>query len=457
MKTRELSKEYEDSYIIDLSRKIEETGKIDPDLYTKYEVKRGLRDISGKGVLVGLTKIGEVHSYIIDENESIQVPGRLMYRGYDIDDIVRSLVCDDRFGFEEAAFLILTGELPTRDEIKVFSAHLGNYMQLPKGFLNDIILKVPSKDMMNMLARCVLALYSYDEEADDISITNILRQSIQLTAFFPVFTVYGYQAYIHEHMNTSLVIHQPEPELSIAENILYMLRPDNKYTKLEAKLLDLALVLHAEHGGGNNSTFTTHVVTSSGTDTYSAIAAALASLKGPRHGGANIKVVEMFDDLKKNVDDWEDEDKLTDYLNKLLNKEAYDRQGLIYGMGHAVYSISDPRALILKDQAEKLAKEKGMMEEYRLYEKVAGLAQKAIEEKRKIYKGVCPNVDFYSGFVYSMLDIPREMYTPLFAVSRIVGWAAHRLEEIQNAGKIIRPAYKSVADRREYVPVGQRN
>ena len=456
MRTRELSKEFEDSYIQELSRSVEETGTVDPELYTRYEVKRGLRDISGKGVLVGLTKIGEVHSYIIDENENVQVPGRLIYRGYDIDDIVKSLLNGNRFGFEETAFLLLTGKLPDTDEITRFSMQLTNYMDLPKGFLNDIILKVPSRNMMNMLARCVLALYSYDDMADDTSIANVLRQSIQLIAFFPVFTVYGYRAHAHAHKNKSLVIHQPDPGLSISENILHMLRSDSSYTDLEAKLLDLALVLHAEHGGGNNSTFTTHVVTSSGTDTYSAIAAALASLKGPRHGGANIKVVEMFDDLKEHVADWEDEEQIEAYLLKLLNKEAYDRQGLIYGMGHAVYSISDPRAVILKEQAKKLAEQLGGEKEYELYERVERLAKKTISEKRRIYKGVCTNVDFFSGFVYSMLNIPREIYTPLFAVSRIVGWCAHRIEEILNTGKIIRPAYKSVVERKKYISLDKR-
>ena len=345
----------EDGYVKNLSKIVKETGVVKPELYSKYEVKRGLRDISGKGVLVGLTKIGEVHSYILDENEYVQMPGRLIYRGYDINKIVEALISEDRYGFEEIAYLLLIGELPSREELESFSGKLLNFMTLPKGFLNDIILKVPSQDMMNMLARCVLALYSYDEKADDSSIENVLRQSIQLISFFPVFMVYGYRAYMHTFNEKSLVIHKPDAKLSISENILYMLRPDRQYTQLEAKLLDLALVLHAEHGGGNNSTFTTHVVTSSGTDTYATISAALASLKGPKHGGANIKVVEMFDDLKNHVKDWEDEKQIYDYLLKLINKEMFDKKGLIYGMGHAVYSISDPRAVILKDQASKLA------------------------------------------------------------------------------------------------------
>ena len=446
----------EDGYVKNLSKIVKESGVVLPELYGKYEVKRGLRDISGKGVLVGLTKIGEVHSYIIDENEYVQEPGRLIYRGYDITKIVDAMIAEDRYGFEETAYLLLMGKLPNKKELESFTMKLLNFMKLPKGFLNDIILKVPSNNMMNVLARCVLALYSYDERADDSSIENVLRQSIQLISFFPVFMVYGYHAYMHAYKEKSLVIHQPDAKLSVSENILYMLRPDSQYTQLEAKLLDLALVLHAEHGGGNNSTFTTHVVTSSGTDTYATISAALASLQGPKHGGANIKVAEMFDDLKKYVTDWEDEDQIYDYLIKLVNKEMFDKKGLVYGMGHAVYSISDPRALILKEQAGKLAQEKGTLKEFELYIKVERIAKKVIGEKRKIYKGICANVDFYSGFVYSMLDIPRELYTPLFAAARIVGWTAHRIEELLNTGKIIRPAYKSVIKRERYIPIEKR-
>ncbi|HOQ23614.1 MAG TPA: citrate/2-methylcitrate synthase [Bacillota bacterium] len=440
----------------ELSELARKNGLIDPELFTKYEVKRGLRDINGRGVLVGLTEIGEVHAYIVDENEMIPVPGRLIYRGIDIVDLVNGFMSEGRYGFEETCYLLLFGELPTAAELEEFKQILNQYQKLPNGFARDIILKAPSKDMMNVLARSVLTLYSYDDNPDDISIQNVLRQCLKLIAVFPSIAVYGYQAHSHYHGNNSLFIHSPQPELSVAENILYMLRPDCKYTKLEATLLDLALVLHAEHGGGNNSSFVTHVVTSSGTDTYSVIAAALGSLKGPRHGGANIKVVQMFEDLKQNVKDWNDDDEIRCYLEKLLNKEAFDRSGLIYGIGHAVYSISDPRAVIFKDYVARLAQEKGLEDEYNLYAKVENLAPEVISKARRMYKGVSANVDFYSGFVYRMLNIPLELFTPIFAISRIAGWSAHRIEEIVNAGKIIRPAYKCVCPRREYVPMAQR-
>ncbi|MGI5872165.1 MAG: citrate/2-methylcitrate synthase [Bacillota bacterium] len=442
--------------IAELSELARKNGLIDPELFTKYEVKRGLRDINGRGVLVGLTEIGEVHAYIVDENEMIPVPGRLIYRGIDIVDLVNGFMSEGRYGFEETCYLLLFGELPTAAELEEFKQILNQYQKLPNGFARDIILKAPSKDMMNVLARSVLTLYSYDDNPDDISIQNVLRQCLKLIAVFPSIAVYGYQAHSHYHGNNSLFIHSPQPELSVAENILYMLRPDCKYTKLEATLLDLALVLHAEHGGGNNSSFVTHVVTSSGTDTYSVIAAALGSLKGPRHGGANIKVVQMFEDLKQNVKDWNDDDEIRCYLEKLLNKEAFDRSGLIYGIGHAVYSISDPRAVIFKDYVARLAQEKGLEDEYNLYAKVENLAPEVISKARRMYKGVSANVDFYSGFVYRMLNIPLELFTPIFAISRIAGWSAHRIEEIVNAGKIIRPAYKCVCPRREYVPMAQR-
>lgn len=442
--------------IAELSELARKNGLIDPELFTKYEVKRGLRDINGRGVLVGLTEIGEVHAYIVDENEMIPVPGRLIYRGIDIVDLVNGFMSEGRYGFEETCYLLLFGELPTAAELEEFKQILNQYQKLPNGFARDIILKAPSKDMMNVLARSVLTLYSYDDNPDDISIQNVLRQCLKLIAVFPSIAVYGYQAHSHYHGNNSLFIHSPQPELSVAENILYMLRPDCKYTKLEATLLDLALVLHAEHGGGNNSSFVTHVVTSSGTDTYSVIAAALGSLKGPRHGGANIKVVQMFEDLKQNVKDWNDDDEIRCYLEKLLNKEAFDRSGLIYGIGHAVYSISDPRAVIFKDYVARLAQEKGLEDEYNLYAKVENLAPEVISKARRMYKGVSANVDFYSGFVYRMLNIPLELFTPIFAISRIAGWSAHRIEEIVNTGKIIRPAYKCVCPRREYVPMAQR-
>ena len=439
-----------------LSSLAQKSSLIDPELFVKYEVKRGLRDLDGKGVLVGLTEIGEVHSYIIDENEMIPVPGRLMYRGMDISDITDGFVKDGRHGFEETCYLLLFGDLPDKKQLMDFEQLLSNYRQLPEDFVRDMILKAPSKDMMNVLARSVLAFYSFDEHADDTSITNVLEQCLRLIAYFPAIAVYGYQAYSHYHGNNSLFIHSPRPELSTAENILHMLRPDSKYTKLEATLLDLALVLHAEHGGGNNSSFVTHVVTSSGTDTYSVMAAALGSLKGPKHGGANIKVVQMFDDMKNNLKDWNCDKEIEDYLMRLLKKDAFDRSGLIYGVGHAVYSISDPRCIILKEYAGRLAKEKGLEAEFNLYSKVEELAPKVIAEVRKMYKGVSANVDFYSGFVYDMLGIPSEMFTPIFAISRIAGWSAHRIEEIVNAGKIIRPAYKSVAKRREYVSIEER-
>lgn len=386
---------------------------IDPELYTKYSVKMGLRDLSGQGVLTGLTEIGEIKAYTIDECEYVPCEGQLFYRGYDIEEIVAGFIKDDRFGFEEVTYLLLFGELPSKEELASFCELLAKYRTLPTSFVRDIIMKAPSKDMMNTLARSVLTLYSYDEKADDISISNVLRQSLQLISLFPLLSVYGYQAYRHYHDGESLFIHTPKPELSTAENILTILRPDQKYTKLEARILDIALVIHAEHGGGNNSTFTNHVVTSSGTDTYSAVAASLGSLKGPKHGGANIKVVQMFDDMKKNIKNWEDEKEVREYLHKLLNKQAFDNAGLIYGMGHAVYSLSDPRAKILKSFVEKLSVEKGMTKEFVLYSNVERLAPEVIASERKMFKGVSANVDFYSGFVYSMLGLPVELYTPI--------------------------------------------
>lgn len=449
-------KKFEDEKLEYYSSLAEKCSLINTDLFKKYDVKRGLRDVDGRGVLVGLTEIGEVHSYIIDENEIIPVPGRLIYRGIDINHIVNGFLKDDRLGYEETSYLLMFGNLPNSSDLNEFKNIISEYSILPDDFVRDIILKAPSKDIMNVLSRSVLALYSFDENSDDTSIKNVLRQCLLLISCFPAIAVYGYQAYLHYYCKQSLFIHNPKPELSIAENILHMLRSNSEYTKLEARLLDLALVLHAEHGGGNNSSFTTHVVTSSGTDTYSVIAAALGSLKGPRHGGANIKVMDMFEDMKTTLTKWDSDDEVEQYLTKVINKEAFDKKGLIYGIGHAVYSISDPRAVIFKEYVEKLATEKGFEEEYSLYEKVERLAPKIIEGSRKMYKGVSANVDFYSGFVYKMLGIPQEMYTPLFAISRIVGWAAHRIEEISNNGKIIRPAYKSVCKRREYTPLDKR-
>ena len=439
-----------------LSHKAQENNKINTELFTKYQVKRGLRDIDGRGVLVGLTEIGDVRSYIVEENEMVPMPGKLFYRGFNINDIVNGFLKKDCFGFEETCYLLLFGNLPTKQELKDFEQLLSGYRNLPDDFVRDMILKMPSKDIMNSMARSVLAFYSLDDSAEDTSIENVLRQCLILIACFPLMAVYGYQACTHYHDNNSLFIHGPRPNLSAAENILYMLRPDSKYTKLEATLLDLALVLHAEHGGGNNSTFVTHVVTSSGSDTYSVMAAALGSLKGPKHGGANIKVVQMFEDIKQNIKEWDDDAEIEEYLMKILNKEAFDNSGLIYGIGHAVYSISDPRAVIFKEHVEKLAKQKGFENEYNLYAKVEKLAPEVVGKKCKIYKGVSANVDFYSAFVYRMLDIPPELFTPIFAISRIAGWSAHRIEEIVNAGKIIRPAYKNVLKRKEYVDIDER-
>ncbi len=442
--------------ILRLSGFAAENGKIDPSLYQQYDVKRGLRDINGKGVLAGLTAISEVVSSKQVNGVSVPCDGELYYRGIRIEDLVSGCVREHRFGFEETVYLLLFGKLPDAEQLKLFTDQLAFYRSLPTNFVRDIILKAPTADMMNTLARSVLTLFAYDEKSNDISLPNVLRQCIQLIALFPVFSVYGYQSYNHYERGGSLFIHMPDPKLSTAENILHMLRPDSAYTALEATILDVALILHAEHGGGNNSTFTTRVVTSSGTDTYSAIAAAIASLKGPRHGGANIKVMQMFDDMKRTVKDWKDEDEVRAYLKALLHKEAFDRAGLIYGMGHAVYSISDPRAKILGGFVKSLSVEKGREDEYALYSAVERLAPEVIAEERKIYKGVSANVDFYSGFVYSMLDLPTELYTPLFAISRIAGWSAHRLEELIGNGKIIRPAYQSVAQHQPYIPLDQR-
>lgn len=441
--------------ILALSEKCQEST-IDPALYDKYEVKRGLRDLNGHGVLTGLTEVGEIEAYITKDGVSTPTEGHLYYRGYDLYDLVDGFIKDDRFGFEEVTYLLLFGKLPTKEELADFCQILAKYRTLPTSFVRDIIMKAPSKDMMNTLARSVLTLYSYDEAADDTSIPNVLRQSLQLISLFPLLSVYGYRAYKHYHDGESLVIHTPDPNLSTAENILYTLRKDQKYTPLEAKILDIALIIHAEHGGGNNSTFTNHVVSSSGTDTYSTVAASLGSLKGPKHGGANIKVVQMFEDMKVNIKNWEDEEEVKDYLNKLLNKEAFDKSGLIYGMGHAVYSLSDPRAKILKSFVESLSVEKGMHKEFALYSAVERLAPEVISAKRKMYKGVSANVDFYSGFVYSMLGLPTELYTPIFAISRISGWSAHRIEELINAGKIIRPAYMNVAPHVPYIHMNDR-
>ena len=442
--------------IRELAKRCLDSSAIEPTLYTEYKVNRGLRDLQGNGVLTGLTEISEIQSSKMVDGQQVPCEGKLFYRGIDVEEIVAGFTNQHRFGFEETTYLLLFGNLPTWEQLKDFQQVLSDYRTLPTSFVRDIIMKAPSSDMMNTLARSVLTLYSYDENANDIRIENVLRQCLQLIALFPLLSVYGYQAYSHYHDGNSLYIHNPLPELSTAENILRILRPDSQYSQLEAHILDLALVLHAEHGGGNNSTFTTHVVSSSGTDTYSVIAASLGSLKGPKHGGANIKVVQMFEDMKNTLPDWEDEDAVSAYLKALLHKEAFDRAGLIYGMGHAVYSLSDPRANIFKKSVKSLSEAKGREKEYKLYSLVERLAPQIISEERRIYKGVSANIDFYSGFVYSMLDLPIELYTPIFAISRIAGWSAHRLEELINAGKIIRPAYKNVAPRREYIPMEQR-
>ena len=423
---------------------------IPAELYQKYQVNRGLRNQKGEGVITGLTEISEVNSFKMIDGVKTPIEGELFYRGVHINDLVSGFMDENRFGFEETVYLLLFGQLPTKEQLDEFNQLLVSYRTLPVNFVRDVVLKAPSNDMMNSLAKSVLTLYSYDHHANENDIPNVLRQSLQLIALFPLLSVYGYQAYNHYILNNSLIIHNPDPNLSTAENILHMLRPDSKYTEAEAKLLDLALVLHAEHGGGNNSTFTTHVVTSSGTDTYSAIAAALSSLKGPRHGGANIKVVQMFNDMKQTLTDWEDEEQIKDYLRKILKKEAFDKAGLIYGMGHAIYTLSDPRARLFKKFVGTLSKEKNREKEYNLYKAVERLAPDIIAEERQIYKGVSANIDFYSGFVYDMLDLPLELYTPIFAISRIAGWSAHRMEEIINLGKIIRPAYISVSPQVEY-------
>ena len=433
-----------------------DNSKMDVSLYGQYDVKRGLRDVNGVGVLAGLTQISNVVSSDIIDGVKTPCDGRLYYRGINVEKLTQGFLSENRMGFEEVAYLLLFGNLPNEEQLKHFKTILKQQQSLPKNFVRDVVMKAPTKDMMNTLSRSVLTLYAYDNHADDTSLPNVLRQCINLISVFPMLSVYGYQAYNHYIKGKSLYIHNPSKKLSTAENILLMLRPDQKYTPLEAKILDLALVLHMEHGGGNNSTFTTHVVSSSGTDTYSAIAAALGSLKGPKHGGANIKVVRMFDDMKSHVKDWTDEEEVSNYLRKLLHKEAFDQKGLIYGMGHAVYSLSDPREVVFKGYVEQLAHEKGRDKDLALYNKIEHMAPQLIAEERKIFKGVSPNVDFYSGFVYDMLGIPMELYTPLFAVARVMGWSAHRIEELLSANKIIRPAYKSLGGTHEYIRRNER-
>lgn len=442
--------------IIAYSELCTKNSTIETELYKKFKVNRGLRDLEGNGVLTGLTEISEIQAFTFEHGVKVGKEGKLFYRGINVENLVNGFVEEKRFGFEEVTYLLLFGDLPDREELTDFTNILGKYRSLPTSFVRDIIMKAPSSDMMNTLARSVLTLFSYDDNASDVSIPNVLRQCLELIALFPLLAVYGYQAYKHYHDGQSLYIHSPQPELSTAENILHILRSDSQYTELEARILDIALVLHAEHGGGNNSTFTAHVVSSSGTDTYSVIAASLGSLKGPKHGGANIKVVQMFDDMKNTLEDWTDEQQVRKYLVDLLHKRAFDKAGLIYGMGHAIYSVSDPRAEVFKGFVKNLSDEKGLHDEFELYSMVERLAPIVIGEERKIYKGVSANVDFYSGFVYNMLDLPLQLFTPIFAMARISGWSAHRLEELINAGKIIRPAYKNVCERSEYIPLEER-
>ena len=430
---------------------------IDPNLYVEYNVKRGLRDSAGKGVLTGLTEISDVNGYNLINGRQIPADGRLYYQGINVQDIISGLN-GRRFGFEETIYLLIFGKLPDKEELSRFLDMMSDMEELGGRFVRDVVMKGTNANIMNAMQRCVLALYTYDDNPEDISPENVLRQSLELIAKLPEIAVYSYHAYRHFRKDDTLFIRNPQKGLSLAENILLMLRPDGKYTELEAKVLDIALILHAEHGGGNNSTFTTHVVTSSGTDTYSSTAASIGSLKGPRHGGANLKVQNMFTDLKSHVDQdhWDNEDEIIAYLQKVLNKEAFDHAGLIYGMGHAVYTLSDPREVILKRFAQALAEEKGMTEEFELYNRVENIAGKLIMEHRKLFKNVCANVDFYSGFVYSMLGIPEELFTPIFAIARMPGWSAHRLEELINANKIIRPAYKYVGHHTDFVAFDER-
>lgn len=425
--------------------------KFDNELYLKYNVMRGLRDLNGAGVVTGLTDISDVVAKKTVDGVKVPCKGELYYRSINVKDIISN---DNtaRYKFEEVVYLLLFGKLPTEEQLKAFCELLVEYRKLPRNFVKDVVLKAPSKDIMNSLSRSVLTFASYDHNANDISIANVLEQCLKLISLLPLFSVYGYQAHMHYNKNDSLVIHKSDDKLSLAENLLYLLRKDGKFTELEAKVTDVALILHAEHGGGNNSTFSTRVVTSTGTDTYSAITAGLCSLKGPRHGGANIKVMQMMEDIKHNVRRWKDEGALKDYLSKMLNGEVFDKAGLIYGMGHAVYSISDPRAEVFEGYVERLSEEKGKHKEFELYKSVERISKELIMEKRKIYKGVSANVDFFSGFAYTMLGLPVELYTPMFAIARTAGWSAHRIEELQSASKIIRPAYVSLNDRKEYIP-----
>ena len=445
------------SYLSSMADHLTQTNVIENELYTKYNVKRGLRNSNGTGVIVGLTRIGEVKGYTTDaEKNKIPMPGQLFYRGYEIQDLVSNYQKENRFGFEEVSFLLLFGELPTKDELTEFNRLVSEKRELPKDFTRDMILTTPSKNLMNKLARAILGLYSFDENPDDISTANILKQSINLIGSFPALVAYAYQAKVSAYNDESLIIHHPESSLSTAENILRMIRHNSAYTDFEAKILDTCLILHAEHGGGNNSSFATHLLSSSGTDTYSVIAAAIGSLKGPLHGGANISVLGMLQDLTSKITDITDKDQVDAYLIKLLNKEVYDKKGLIYGMGHAIYTISDPRATILKEMARNLAEEKGLMDEYNLCSYIEERAPSIFEEVTGVSRPMCANVDLYSGFVYRALNIPDDIATPLFATARLSGWLAHRLEEVNAGKKLMRPAYVCVQDHKEYIPYLER-
>ena len=446
----------DDALLKGYADKIRATGKIDPSLYEKYNVKRGLRNADGTGVLVGLTCIGSVHGYMISESEKVAVPGQLFYRGINVNDLVKGFQAEGRFGFEECAYLLLFGELPSAAELTVWNDLLDFYRRLPDGFKEGAIIRSPGKDIMNSIARAVLMAYTYDPEPDRLDIETTLRQSIELIAQFPTIAAYAYQAKAHYHVGQSLMMRYPEKGKSTAENFLMLIREDGMYTQLEAELLDLCLVLHAEHGGGNNSAFTTHVVTSSFTDSYAAIAASTLSLKGPRHGGANLRVMSQMREIKENVEHWDNEGEVADYLVKILGKAAGDGTGLIYGLGHAVYTLSDPRTDMLREKARALAKAKGRDEEMALYEMIEHIGPGLFNRNRAKPRDLCANVDFYSGFVYEMLNIPIDLYTPIFAISRVVGWCAHRIEELLNGGPIIRPAYKAIFEQRPYRPMDER-
>jgi citrate synthase len=448
---KKLAEEFIDRYTTVLDK-----SRIGAELYSKYNVKRGLRNANGTGVLVGLTEIGNVHGYIQDDEEKIPSPGKLSYRGIDLSDLVHGCQAEKRFGFEETVFLLLFGYLPNRDEMDTFNNILGQCRKLPPHFTEDSILKSPSKNIMNKLGRSVLVSYSYDKNPEDSSIENNLRQCVELIGRFPTMVAYGYQAKRHYHDGASLFLHSPVPELSTSENFLLMTRLDKKYTPLEAEILDLVLMLHAEHGGGNNSAFTTHVVSSSGTDIYSAISAAVGSLKGPLHGGANVMVHRMMEDIKRNVKDWKDRKEVSSYIEKILKKEAFDGKGLVYGMGHAVYTLSDPRAILLKEKASEVAEASGKTDDFELGCLIEELTPEIFMKVKNNDKPLCANVDFYSGFVYTALNIDPELFTPLFAISRIAGWCAHRMEELVNGGRIMRPAYKNVSRKAVYTPMEQR-